>query len=319
MKRLFFLLSISLVFVLPVSRSLAQTAGRIYGPASEGVRSFLENGKMGFVDMDGKTICPAKFDYPDMEALPYFSEGLCMFFKKKDPLETNEIGNVFFGFLDRTFDMAIPALYPYAGIYCDGFPSAFDDGYAIVPNPSPAADEYASFLVIDKTGKQVGSKFRYEQSCTAACMYYPEIFDGMTITQTATGVTYSELLSGNRLTPASYSVAGPYCGGIAAVEVDGKYITLIDRTGKAVTTQKFYTVQKGSSDKSRYSTDWGCTYLGGFVKDRMIITYFDNDGSGPQVYALIDKTGRILLKKQTESIYDDPDFEPYQWNFGRPE
>lgn len=297
----------------------AQTNGRIFGPPSEGVRSFLENGKMGFVDMQGKTICAAKFDYPDMEVLPYFREGLCMFFNKKDPLETNEIGNVYYGFIDRTFKEIIPAIYPYSGLYCDGFPSAFSSGYAIVSNPNPADGEFANYLVIDKTGKQVGSKFDYEQGCTAACVYYPEIFEGLTIKKTKYGVTYAETSSGKEMMTFSFSVAGPFCGGVAAVEVDGKYITLIDKTGRPVTDKKFFTLKNGSSEKSIYGDYSGCRYLGGFVKDRMVISYYDNNGAGPQVYALIDKTGRVVLKKQTEDVYDDPDFEPYQWNFGRPE
>ncbi|MFM8431778.1 MAG: WG repeat-containing protein [Bacteroidota bacterium] len=300
-----------------ISSLSAQTNGRIFGPPSEGLRSFLENGKMGFVDLNGKEICPARFDYPELEALPYFREGRCMFFKKNDTLETNDFGNVFFGFINQEFDVMIPAIYPYHGFYCDGFPSAFSNGYAIVTDPSQP-DEPPVYFVIDKSGKQIGQQFRYDQSCTAACYYYPEIFDGMTIMQTDSGVTYNELLTGKRVIPNTYSVAGPICGGVAAVEIDGKYITIIDLSGKPVTSKKFHTVQTGSTEKSRYNNEWGgCSYLGGFVKDRMSITYFDNDGSGPQVYALIDKSGNVLIKKYTESTYDDPDFLPYEWNFGR--
>ena len=83
-------------------------------------------------------------------------------------------------------------------------------------------------------------------------------------------------------------------------------------------------VKKGGEQQSLYSTFFGCSHPGGFVKGKMIVVYYENNGAGPMILALIDKQGNFIIKKEIDAdnsggvspFYpNDPAFDPYVWKF----
>jgi hypothetical protein len=287
-----------------------------FGAFSEGVSAFVKDGKMGFVDEKENIVLPTIFDFPESTEIPVFREGLCIFYQKKENSKEGDWNQFNFGYIDRNFNVIIQAKFPYFQIYCHGLTAAFSGGYAIVNEPK-AEQEY-THIVIDKSGNQIGKPFNSTNGCTAACLIYPEIAEGLIVVGDEGNCGYREAATGRLIIPYKYSRAGPFSEGVAAVEVNGKYITLIDKSGMPIINKKFYTVKKGSQDPSLYSNNYGCTDPGGFVNGKMIIQYFENDGTGDTVFALIDKKGNILLKKKINDIYSDPDFENYLWPYGDP-
>jgi hypothetical protein len=287
-----------------------------YGDLSEGVRAFVKNGKMGFVDEKNNIVQPAVFDFPEYANLPVFRDGMCMFYQK---IETNDESYRYefnFGYLNSEFKIAIVAMYPYDENYCHGLTASFSGGYAIV-NKLTEENETIFFL-IDKTGKQSGPSFGAVNTCTAACYFYPEIAEGRVVVRRESKCGYMESATGKMIIPYNFTAAGPFSEGVAAVEINGRYITIINKNGTPVTNKKFYTTQKGSANRSLYGDGNRCTDPGGFVKGKMIIHFYDNDGSGPAVFGLIDKQGNLLLKKKIDDVSSDPDFKSYEWRYGDP-
>jgi len=301
-------------FILQPSVSFSQKA--TYGALSEGVRAFVKNGKMGFVDEKYNIVQPAVFDFPEYAEIPSFRDGMCLFYDKKETADDAYEPEFNFGYLNREFNIVIQSIYTYQENFCQGFTASFSGGYAIVHQQNE--EHETSFFVIDKTGKQTGPSFEAANTCTAACYFYPEIAEGRVVVRNETKLGYLEAATGNMVIPYNYTAAGPFSEGVAAVEINGRYITIINKNGTPVTNKKFYTIQKGSANRSLYGDGNWCTDPGGFVKGKMIIHFYDNDGSGPAVFGLIDKQGNILLKKKIDDVSSDPDFKPYEWNYGDP-
>ena len=251
---------------------------------------------------------------------PNFLKNLdvCFLKKKTDPSTQEEA--VYYGFLNEKFEKVIPTIYKYAGFFCDGFPTQFSNGRAIVED-----NFNDSYVLIDLFGNRIGNSFDYFISCTAACLYFPSISEGFVAATNANQkMGYINANNGNVAIPFNYSLVGPFSEGLAAVEVNEQFIIIIDKNGNQKFNKKFYTTKSGrkkSGEKSDpYSTPNGCTHLGGFVNGKMIIKYYDNNGTGPMVYALIDKNGTILIKKITTinnpiDIDEDKDFKNHQWKF----
>lgn len=299
-----------------------QTKEIIYGLISEGFRVFGQNGKMGIMDKDNNILVQPIYDLPDgmnNNLLHVFKESRCMFFEKKTDPSTQE-EYTYYGFLNEKFEKVIPAIYKYDGFFCDGFPSQFSNGRAIVKD-----NLNDSYVLIDLLGNRISNSFDYFIGCTAACYYFPCISEGLVAAINSNQkMGYINANSGNIAIPYNYSLAGPFSEGLAAVEVNEQFIIIIDKNGNQKFKKKFYTTKSGrkkSSEKNDpYSPPNGCNHLGGFVNGKMIINYYDNNGTGPMVYALIDKNGTVLIKKITTinnpiNIDEDKDFKNHQWKF----
>lgn len=299
-----------------------QTKEIIYGQISEGFRVFGQNGKMGIMDKDNNILVQPFYDLPDgmNYSLPQvFKESRCIFFEKKTDPSTQE-ENTYYGFLNEKFEKVIPAIYKYSGFFCNDLLPQFSNGRAIVED-----NLNDSYVLIDLFGNRIGNSFDYSMSCTAACLFFPCISEGVVAANNSYGkMGYINVSNGNVAIPFNYSLAGPFSEGLAAVEVNEQFIIIIDKNGNQKFNKKFYTTKSGrkkSGEKSDpYTTPNGCTHLGGFVNGKMIIKYYDNNGTGPMVYALIDKNGTILIKKITTinnpiNIDEDKDFKNHQWKF----
>jgi hypothetical protein len=304
-----------LLFTLSFSQiSYSQENEFRVGRLSEGIRVYVDqNLKMGFMDQYYNKLTGPIFDYPSSMVydIPFFSEGLCVFYEK----QASEEGERYkYGFINKNFQVAISAKFQYIDVYCDKTPPYFISERAVVNSPhTNDDDQYERFILIDKNGKQLGNEFNYLLGVTAACIHFPEITENLIAYQGEKGYGYLDASTGLSSISASFSNAGPFSEGLALVEVDGKYLKIIDRYGKPVISQKFYIVKNGSKSPSLYSIDFGDARLNGFIYGELLIQYFDQGGTGEHVYALIDKTGKIINKKSQKSVYNQIDFERYSW------
>lgn len=291
------------------------------GVLSEGYRVFYQNGKMGIMDKDNNILVQPIYDYPeDLNNSPHtYKESRCIFFEKKIDASTLDEAT-FYGFLNEKFEKVIPAIYKYAGFFCDGFPPQFSNGRAIVED-----NFNDSYVLIDLFGNRIGNSFDYYIGCLAACNYFPCISEGFIVANNSyQKIGYINVNTGKVAIPFNYSLAGPFSEGLAAVEVNEQYIIIIDKNGNQKFNKKFYTAKSGRiksyENNDPYTAGNGCNHLGGFVNGNMIIKYYDNDGAGPMVYALIDTNGNVLIKKNTSNdnpinIDEDKDFKNHQWKF----
>jgi len=292
------------------------------GVLSEGLRVFSKNGKMGIMDKDNNILVQPIYDFPDEMNynLPQvFKESRCIFFEKKTDKSTEEEA-FYYGFLNEKFEKVIPAIYKYNGFFCNDLLPQFSNGRAIVKD-----NFNDSYVLIDLFGNRIGNRFDYFVSCTAACFFYPCISEGFV----ATNISYEKMgyidaNNGHVAIPFNYSLAGPFSEGLAAVEVNEQYIIIIDKNGNQKFNKKFYTAKTGRiksyENNDPYTAGNGCNHLGGFVNGKMIINYYENNGAGPMVYALIDTNGNVLIKKNTSNdnpinIDEDKDFKNHQWKF----
>lgn len=288
------------------------------GRLSEGIRVYIDqNQRMGFMDENYNKINAPTFDFPGFfvsDELPFFSEGLCVFFIKE--ASEDEVSYKY-GFINKNFKVVIPPQYPHQDIYCDNYPPYFTAGRAIVNSPDQNANPVSSFVLIDKTGKRVGNQFSYSLGFLAACAHFPEITENLIVydkeVDNNTVFGYLDAITGSSKIATNFTNAGPFSEGLAVVEIGGKYLTLIDKTGKPVISQKFYIVKKGSNSPSLYSAEFGDSKLNGFIDGNLFIQYFDQDGMGEHVYALIDKSGKIISKKSKKSVDNQIDFQKYHW------
>jgi len=299
-----------------------QTKEISYGLISEGFRVFSQYGKMGIMDKDNNILVQPIYDLPDHMndyLQQIFKESRCIFFEKKTDPSTQE-ENTYYGFLNEKFEKIIPAIYKYDGLFCNDVLPQFSNGRAIV------YDNFNDgYVLIDLFGNRIGNSFNYYIYFLAACNYFPCISDGFV----AANISYEKMgyinaNHGEVAIPFNYSLAGPFSEGLAAVEVNQQYIIIIDKNGNQKFNKKFYTAKLGRiksyENNDPYTAGNGSNHLGGFVNGKMIIKYYDNNGTGPMVYALIDKNGTILIKKITTinnpiNIDEDKDFKNYQWKF----
>jgi hypothetical protein len=340
------------IMLLAVIQLTGKNKNKIkYGKLSEGKRAFVQNGKMGFMDAKNKILLAPVFDFDtsrfdkfeegDNGYIPYFSDGMCMFYeiyKKEYPSESL----MKYGFINREFKIVIPAIYfcrSFNGNYCDGFPTVFTRGRAVVNKPSETEDKDDEFIIIDKQGNTISQSFEYWTGCYAGCLYFPEISEEYCTIFENQKAGYIDAKTGKKIIQNKYSMAGPFSEGIAAVEHDYEYITFINKAGKQITNKRFYTAPMNKNktkiekrvddtfyDKWLYGPGLGCSHVGGFKEGKMILRYYDNEGTGPVVIALVDKNGKVLIKKKADDnyIYDstpastnDPDFIPYKWVIGK--
>ena len=111
--------------------------------------------------------------------------------------------------------------------------------------------------------------------------------------------------------PFTYSLAGPFSDGIAAVEINQQYLTFIDKTGNVVINKKFYTKKRGVKGLSIYHDGDGDGHPGKYINGKIFIRYFDNDGYGKRVFALVDRKGNVFKKTTSEKYFEDPVFKKY--------
>lgn len=85
----------------------------------EGVKSFQENGKYGFVNEAGEIVIPAKY-----QAVGVFNEGLCkVTINDKD------------GYINHQGELVIPAIYDFTNYFSQGLAAACKDGKFGYINP----------------------------------------------------------------------------------------------------------------------------------------------------------------------------------------
>jgi len=306
----------------------------IKGHLSEGLMSYAKGNKIGFMDSTGNIILSHENGFDYVGRLPFFKEGKCMFFKRNlDPLSPfNSIyvsdsrgDEVNFGFIDKNFNVVIPADFPYSGTTCNGFVASFSQGNSIVRVPNDFWYNY-NYIIIDSMGQYVNGPFTYSGGCYAACTYYPVLNDGIFvidgIARTSgytTNYNFLDVKSGRLFTIENCTLAGPFSEGVAAVEINYEYITLVDRSGNPIINKKFYTIRRGSGNVSDYHPGNGCDRIGGFRNGKMLIHHFENEGYGKEVLSLIDKKGNVLLQKVVDQnvyeLYQDKDFEKYRYQF----
>ena len=293
------------IILISYSNIFSQEYKVKYGKISENLRAIVDIDKMGFNDDKGFMKLVPFFDFPENYdgTLPFFNEGLCLYFKKQDSVESN--GSYNFGFINSNFEVVIPAIFPYWGFYCDGFPTKFVNDRAIA---SLSSDKYT---LINKKGELIGDPFEYSIYFLAACGYYPEISEGLVAASKNTQFGYLNPINGKTAIPFKYSLAGPFSDGIAAVEINQQYLTFIDKTGNVVINKKFYTKKRGVKGVSIYHDGDGDGHPGKYINGKIFIRYFDNDGYGKRVFALVDRKGNVFKKTTSEKYFEDPVFKKY--------
>jgi hypothetical protein len=130
------------------------------GRLSEGIRVYVDqNLKMGFMDQHYNKLTGPIFNYPSSMVydIPFFSEGLCVFYEKQASEEDEiykEDERYKYGFINKNFQVVISAKFRFIDIYCYKTPPYFTGERAIVNSPYTNDDEqYYSFILIDKNGK----------------------------------------------------------------------------------------------------------------------------------------------------------------------
>ena len=300
----------------------------IKGKLSEGFIAYALNDKIGFMDSIGNIVLSHEQGFEYIGVLPYFKEGKCVFYKSFDNpkyrYSTEQL--IKFGFIDKKFDTLLYANYGYPTILCSGIMPTFSNGFSIVPYQDDNHD-YDRFIIIDSIGNYCSEPFLYSYGCLAACAHNPVLSDGIVIRDydvspngyTSTLYDYLDVKSGKCFSLENCTIAGPFSEGIAAVEIDYEYITFINKSGKIIQDNKFYTVKRGSGNISLYHAGNGCDRLGGFVNGRMLIHHFDNNGYGREVVSLVDKNGNILLSKPVKDshydLYSEKEFIKYKFDF----
>ncbi len=302
----------------------------IKGKLSEGLMAYAKENRIGFMDSSGRIVLSHVDGFDYVGRLPFFKEGRCMFFERANSPNNRfnssyDEPNTNFGFIDRSFNPVIPAIYPYSEIACIGFTATFSKGYSVVP--IPFGDKYTyNYVVIDTAGNQLHGPIEFSYGCLAACLYYPVITEGVLITggkSRSSGLTtyydFMDVKSGRSFTVEDCTLAGPFSEGIAAVEINYEYITFIDRAGKIVTDKKFYTIKRGSNDLSDYQPGNGCDRLGAFVNGKILIHHFENEGYGPEVLSVVDKRGNVLYRTIVDGdagdIYEGSEIKKYMYEF----
>jgi len=303
------------IVVMP-KPTIANTSSenRVMGKLSEGFKAFYEDGKMGFVNEKDEVVLPATLDIPDEFSLPFFSEGLCLFYEIS--VENEEVKYFNVGYLNKDFLKVIPAIYPYSHFYCNKNQRYFTNGLAVAQNPNHISEDGSHFILLDKTGRQIGNEFTFAQGFLAACYLYPQIYDNTIIFTDSSGEYFIDVTTNKPLSTQKYTRAGFYVDGIAPVAINDKYISFIDKAGKEVCGTKFYfyNMQPGAEKELVPS------FLGGFVNGHYILEYFENEGLGDKVYALINTKGEVVKKMKIDYSEEYWAFrlqlEEYTWKMG---
>jgi hypothetical protein len=282
------------------------------GKLSEGLQAFAENGKMGFKNANGKIVLKPKFQLDPFNKLPFFNEGLCMFF------EIDNENNQKIGFINKSFEIAIPAKFPTAGLYCDNLHTYFKNGFAVVNDP--ASEDNSEYIIINKKGDKVGNTFKYNLSITDLCLFHPVISSGLVAAMKNDKYGFINVSNGKFAIEAKYNKVYPFSEGIAAVEVDKKYIILIDSLGNQIGGKKFYTQKQNSKKVKDVSEHKNPDYTNqdfysvGFVKGRMILFFYDKNGMGDFIVGLLDKRGNVVRKISNFVNADfGKSFQKYKW------
>lgn len=233
-----------------------------------------------------------------------------------------------YGFINRNIEVVIPARFPRKSEFnCRGHLPVFESGFAIVDYPGSDSTRLYQYALINKSGEMVSECFNAVYGCTAACEYTPEISDGFVATSTPKGYAYLDIASGKMVMEGLYTIAGPFSEGLAVVQKQNEYFIIIDKTGKQLVNKRFYTRKRGKKETDLYVFDRGCNHPGGFVNGKLLLEFYDNNGKGSHVMALIDRTGEIVysrpIRDYPEGEFDlDPRFkeifETYSWKFGEP-
>ena len=307
MKRYHKLILLSFLFFVN-SNVFSQEDQPKNGKLSEGLQAYEENGKMGFKDANGTVVLKPKFKSNLFSDLPFFKEGLCIYFDNDDSTYGGSSGN--FGFINSKFEIVIPAKFPYLGFFCNFFPNYFVNGRAIV---SQSTNNSNSYILIDKQGKYIGSPFEYSIGQYSSCLYFPEISEGLIAASNGGGYGFLNPLDGKVFIPFKFSLAGPFSEGLAVVEYNDQYISFIDKSGKNITNKRYYTKKRNSKKWSLYNgmndEGGGDGHPGKFKDGKVIIRYYDNEGYGKLTFAIIDKKGNVIKKSTYEKYGEDPDFK----------
>jgi hypothetical protein len=291
----------------------SQTDEMRFGKLSEGLKAFAKGSKMGFMNEANQVVLPPTFYIGEFSKLPQFSEGLCIVFETPTDSYQDEIK---YGFIDKSFKTVIPFIYEYSdGLYCNEILPEFELGRTIVSLKDPKTRN-DFFYIINKEGQKLSDKFENWAGCTAACIYFPEISESLCAATKNGFFGYINSETGATSIPFTYTQAGPFSGGIAAVEIDNRYVVFIDKTGGQALPQKFVTAQK-HENSAIYHNASGCGLTSGFVNDRIILRYYDKDGTGPVVYGLIDRKGNVVEKLTEEEFETSVKWDKYKWDYSQ--
>jgi hypothetical protein len=290
----------------------AQTDEIRLGKLSEGLRAFAKGSKMGFMDENNNVVLAPTFYIGDYSSTPCFNEGLCIVF---EPPTQTYYDYLKYGFIDKDFKTVIPFMFDYSGFHCNELLPEFEHGRTVVSLRDPKTQN-DFFYLINPKGQILGEKFENWAGCHASCLYYPEISETLCAASRDGFFGYLNSETGATAIPFTYTQAGPFSGGIAAVEIDNKYIVFINKNGIQLLPQKFATSQKGDN-RAIYHNASGCALTNGFVKGRIILRYYDNDGAGPVVYGLIDRKGNVIEKLTEEEFWSSTKWDEYKWDYGQ--
>ena len=292
---------------------------RVVGKLAEGLKAFYENGKMGFLNDRDEIILPATLDIPNAYLLPVFSEGLCLFYEKIESADENEQATYNQGFLNKQFQKVIPAIYPFDEFYCNNEQRGFKNGLAIVQSNKTIDSGGSSFIILDKTGNQVGLDFSFDHTMLAACNIFPIISEGIIISSGNSGEQYLDAVTGKPAINKVFDLAGPFVGSIAPVMLNNQYVTFINKQGNPIVNGKFYIRDmKPGAEFELYMLP---SFLGGFVNQHLLLEFYENDGLGDKVFALINSRGEVLRKMKVENTDEFSNFrtkleEEYGWKMG---
>ncbi len=206
-------------------------------PFSEGFAyvRFKENGKWGFINLDGKTIIEPKYEDSYSSG---FSDGLA-----------NVRENEKHGYINKKGEVIIPFIYDW------GY--RFNDGYAIVKQGSRK-------FFIDKKGSILKT-----EKCTVVETINGGFKEGLAVVKVKKKYGLINL-SGDFVISPKYDDLGGYNHGICSFKINGKW-GFMDKTQQIFIKPKFKDVgyfQDGIAPASLNGKKWGLIDLDGeFIKE----------------------------------------------------
>lgn len=157
--------------------------------------------KETFIDVNGKEIIPFRYG-----AMLSFSDGMSLVREQRGGLA---------GFINTKGELVIPMEFEGA--------HSFEFGAALVRKGG-------KWALIDKTGKPL-TPFKYEDEGVSSVVLGPRFTEGMVALMYKGKFGYVDVTTGKEITPFKYGRAWPFYGGVAEVELNGKW-GKVDKEGK---------------------------------------------------------------------------------------
>lgn len=245
---------------------------RAFGRFSEGlVTAELENGKMGYIDNQGKVVIPAKYRFASE-----FSQGLA--WVVEDNGEDPKIG-----YVDKTGKWVISPQFTVVQPFSEGLAAVSLDG-----------NKYG---FVDRTGKSIVSP-QFD-----LVLPFSEGLASVSVNNQWGFIDKT----GKIVIPLQFTFAEFFSDGLAKVEVDGKF-GFIDRTGNIVIEPKWVAVRSFSEGlapaRDETSQKWGfIDKTGNWAIEPIYdaVQEFSEGLAGVAIrekWGFVDRTGKVVISPQ---------------------